>query len=58
MEVCGNINDQWNILFQELQHFVEKEDDGALSVEDKARKLIVLSELEKILGDRNLGLFG
>ncbi|XP_041017909.1 uncharacterized protein LOC121260128 [Juglans microcarpa x Juglans regia] len=33
MEVFGNINDQRNILFQELQCFDEKEVDGTLSAE-------------------------
>lgn len=49
MEVFGNINDRWNIHFQELLCFEEKDIVGTLLVEDKARKLDVVTELEKIL---------
>ncbi|XP_042952212.1 uncharacterized protein LOC122289294 [Carya illinoinensis] len=48
LETFGNINDQRDKLFAELQQFDERETVRALSTEDTTRRMIVTTELEKI----------
>ncbi|XP_042969089.1 uncharacterized protein LOC122301772 [Carya illinoinensis] len=48
LEVFRNINDQQNKLFMELQQFDEKEVERTLLDNDRARKLTVVTELEKV----------
>ncbi|KAG6644474.1 hypothetical protein CIPAW_08G057000 [Carya illinoinensis] len=47
-EIFGNLNDQRENLFQELQRLEDKEVTGALTVNEKERKTVVVAELEKI----------